>query len=128
MPEVRRGIPSVAEAALLPMLVGWGRARQMLLLGENFTAAQALEWKFVERMTLRGQLDDAVQVFVRQALNCAPAAVRLQKSLIRSWEDLPLRAAIAAGIDAFASAYNTDEPQSKMRKFLEAQAERKARA
>ena len=128
MPEVRLGIPSVAEAALLPMLVGWGRARQMLLLGENFTAAQALEWKFVERMTLRGQLDDAVQVFVRQALNCAPAAVRLQKSLIRSWEDLPLRAAIAAGIDAFASAYNTDEPQSKMRKFLEAQAERKARA
>ena len=105
-----------------------GVPAKMLLLGENFTAAQALEWKFVERMTLRGQLDDAVQAFVRQALNCAPAAVRLQKSLIRSWEDLPLRAAIAAGIDAFASAYNTDEPQSKMRKFLEAQAERKARA
>jgi enoyl-CoA hydratase/carnithine racemase len=79
------------------MQVGWGRARQMLLLGENFIAAQALEWKFVEQMTPRGQLDDAVRAFVRQALNCAPAAVRLQKSLIRSWEDLPLRAAIAAG-------------------------------
>jgi hypothetical protein len=48
--------------------------------------------------------------------------------LIRSWEDLPLRAAIAAGIDAFANAYNTDEPQLRMRGFLDAQAERKARA
>jgi hypothetical protein len=41
-------------------------------------------------------------------------------------EDLPLRAAIAAGIDAFASAYDTIEPQSRMRDFLEAQAKRKA--
>jgi enoyl-CoA hydratase len=128
MPEVRLGIPSVAEAALLPMLVGWGRARQVLLLGESFTAAQALEWKFVEQVTPRGQLDDAVQAYIRQVLGCAPAAVRLQKSLIRAWEDLPLRAAIAAGIDAFASAYTTDEPQSRMREFLDAQAERKARA
>ena len=29
MPEVRLGIPSVVEAALLPALVGWGRARQI---------------------------------------------------------------------------------------------------
>jgi hypothetical protein len=128
MPEVRLGIPSVAEAALLPMLVGWGRARQMLLLGENFDARQALEWKFVEQVAPREQLDEAVQVLVRQALSCAPAAVRLQKSLIRSWEDLPLRAAIAAGIDAFARAYNTDEPQSRMRDFLEMQAKRKAQS
>lgn len=126
MPEVRLGIPSVAEAALLPMLVGWGRARQMLLLGENFDARQALEWKFVEQVIPPDRLDDTVQAFVCRALSCAPAAVRLQKSLIRSWEDLPLRAAIAAGIDAFASAYNTDEPQSRMRDFREAEAKRKA--
>jgi 1,4-dihydroxy-2-naphthoyl-CoA synthase len=36
MPEVKLGIPSVVEAALLPMLVGWGRTRQILLLGEIF--------------------------------------------------------------------------------------------
>ena len=34
MPEVRIGIPSVVEAALLPQLIGWGRARQLLLTGE----------------------------------------------------------------------------------------------
>jgi enoyl-CoA hydratase/carnithine racemase len=127
MPEVKLGIPSVAEAALLPMLVGWGRTRQMLLLGENFDARQAYEWNFVERVTARDRLDDAVQSWVDQTLSSAPAAVRLQKSLIRSWEDLPLRAAVAAGINAFAAAYETDEPRSKMRHFLNAQAARKAR-
>jgi enoyl-CoA hydratase len=127
MPEVKLGIPSVVEAALLPMLVGWGRTRQMLLLGENFDAAQALQWNFVECVTSRDRLDEAVEAWINQTLTSAPTAVRLQKSLIRSWEDLPLRAAIAAGIDAFAAAYDTDEPQSKMRHFLKAQEARKAR-
>jgi hypothetical protein len=58
----------------------------------------------------------------------APTAVRPQKSLIGSWGYLLLRAAIAAGIDAFADAYNADEPQSKLRHFLKAQEERKTRA
>jgi enoyl-CoA hydratase len=30
MPEVRLGIPSVVEAALLPGLIGWGRTRRIL--------------------------------------------------------------------------------------------------
>jgi enoyl-CoA hydratase/carnithine racemase len=41
MPEVKLGIPSVIEAALLPALVGWGRTRHMLLLGESFGATEA---------------------------------------------------------------------------------------
>ena len=34
MPEVRLGIPSVVEAALLPRLVGAGRARWLVMTGE----------------------------------------------------------------------------------------------
>lgn len=44
MPEVLIGIPSVVEAALLPTLIGWGRARRLLLTGETITANQALAW------------------------------------------------------------------------------------
>jgi enoyl-CoA hydratase len=126
MPEVKLGIPSVVEAALLPMLVGWGRARQILLLGENFTAGQALAWNFLQQVTPPDQLDDAVETWIGQSLSCAPRAVRLQKALIRSWEDLPLRAAIDAGIDSFATAFDADEPDVAMGRFLASQAARKA--
>jgi hypothetical protein len=47
--------------------------------------------------------------------------------LIRQWEDLPLSAAVAAGIDAFAEAYKSDEPIVAMRDFLAAQKARKQR-
>jgi hypothetical protein len=60
-----------------------------------------------------------VDACVDALLAAGPRAVRLQKQLVRRWEDLPVGAAIAAGIDAFADAYATDEPARLMRRFLE---------
>jgi len=120
MQEVKLGIPSVIEAALLPTLVGWGRAREILLLGEKFSAADALAWGLVERVAPASALDAAVDACLESLLSSRPRAVRLQKRLIRQWEELPLSAAIAAGIDAFAAAYESDEPGAAMRDFLNA--------
>jgi enoyl-CoA hydratase/carnithine racemase len=119
MPEVRVGIPSVIEAALLPALIGWGRTRELLLLGETIDAATALGWGLVERVAAAGELDAAVETCLAALLAAGPHALRLQKRLIREWENLPLGAAIAAGIDCFAQAYATDEPSRMMRAFLE---------
>ena len=117
MPEVRLGIPSVVEAALLPQLVGWGRTREMLLLGANFSAEDAHRWGLVERLTTADGLDAAVEAWLTDLMACGAEAVRLQKGLIRRWEDLPLRAAIDAGIDAFEAAFETDEPRRMIDAF-----------
>ena len=127
MQEVKIGIPSVIEAALLPTLVGWGRAREIVLLGERFSAAEALAWRLVEHVVPAATLDAAVEDWIGKLLTSKPQAVRMQKRLIRRWEDLPLAAAIAAGIETFAAAYETDEPKSAMREFLAAQQTRKRR-
>ena len=119
MPEVKLGIPSVVEAALLPGLVGWGRTREMLLLGETFDADAALAMGLIDAIFPSAMLDAAVEVRLSSLLSNGPRAVRLQKSLIRRWEDLPLRDAIAAGIDAFAGSFETDEPVIAMAKWRE---------
>lgn len=124
MPEVKLGIPSVIEAALLPMLIGWGRTRQILLFGANFSAQEAHSWGLINELVADDDLDDAVGRWLDQLLACSPGAVRLQKQLIRSWEDLPLRAAIEAGIASFETAVRSGEPAAAMRDFLE---HRKAR-
>ena len=118
MPEVKVGIPSVIEAALLPGLIGWGRTRELLLLGESIDAEAALRWGLVQRVVPAGELDAAVESCLVALLAAGPRAVRLQKKLIRQWEELPVSEAIAAGIDAFADAYATDEPSRRMRAFL----------
>ena len=110
MPEVRVGIPSVVEAALLPRLIGSGRARRLLLTGETIGAAEALAWGLIDVMAPPEGLDDAVGRLAGSILAAGPQAVRLQKSLILEWEELPAAAAIARGIDCFVSAFDTDEP------------------
>lgn len=124
MPEVRLGIPSVVEAALLPMLIGWGRTRQVLLLGETFAAAEAERWGLVERVVPAASLDGATDEWVDAILEGGAQAIRLQKGLIQAWEDLPLRAAVQAGVDAFAAAWRTDEPRRAMQAFLASRAKR----
>ena len=120
MPEVKLGIPSVIEAALLPTLVGWGRVREILLLGENFSAADAEKWGLVEKVVPLADLDAAVERCVSSLLQAGPRAIRLQKKLIRAWEDLPLRDAIHAGIDSFVEAWKTAEPRERMQAFRSA--------
>jgi enoyl-CoA hydratase/carnithine racemase len=110
MPEVRIGIPSVVEAALLPKLIGHGRARRLLLTGETIGAAEALSWGLVDVAAPSEALDEAVEDLARPILAAGPNAIRLQKSLILDWEELPTVAAVQRGIDCFVGAYDTDEP------------------
>jgi len=90
MPEVRVGIPSA---------------------GETIGAAEALAWGLVDAVAPPEDLDAAVERFTVAILAGGPHAIRLQKALIREWEDLPTSAAVERGIDAFAAAYATDEPR-----------------
>jgi enoyl-CoA hydratase len=118
MPEVRLGVPSVVEAALLPQLIGWGRTRQLLLTGDTIDAATAHAWGLIEELVESDRLDAAVERLVLSILASGPRAVSLQKALITDWEDLPLRAAIQRGIDTFTDAWTTDEPHQMMQAFL----------
>jgi len=117
MPEVRVGIPSVVEAALLPGLIGWGRARELLLFGENIDAPTALAWGLVEQVVEPAELDRAVEARLGAVLAAGQQAVRLQKELIRDWEDSTVSQGVRAGIAAFKRAWETDEPARMMGAF-----------
>ncbi len=81
MPEVRVGIPSVVEAALLPRLIGEGRARRLLLTGETIGAAEALAWGLIDALAPADRLDEAVDRLAQPILAAGPQAIRLQKVL-----------------------------------------------
>jgi enoyl-CoA hydratase/carnithine racemase len=118
MPEVKVGIPSVVEAALIPRLIGFGRARELLMLGEIIDAETAFRWGLVERTVAPAALDAEVENVLAAILAAGPQAVRAQKALMREWERLPADAAIKAGIDAFVRAYETDEPNRMLAAFV----------
>jgi enoyl-CoA hydratase/carnithine racemase len=119
MPEVRVGIPSVIHAALLPRLIGWGRARWLVMTAENIDAPTALAWGLVDVVAGEGGLDAAVERTVAALLACGPEALRAQKDLLRQWEELPLKESVDLSIEVFGRSFLTDEPTRLMRGFIE---------
>src|SRR6201994_4968188 len=119
MPEVRVGIPSVIHAALLPRLIGWGRARWLVMTAENIDAATALAWGLVDVVAAEGGLDAAVEKTVDALLKCGPEALRAQKDLLRQWQELPLTESINLSVAAFGRAFLTDEPNRLMQAFID---------
>lgn len=99
MPEVRLGIPSVVEAALLPRLMGSGRAAWLVLTGEAIDARRALEWGLVE------EIAPSADALVERLLAADKEALRMQKQLIQLWDEAALATSVAASIERFAHSY-----------------------
>jgi len=125
MPEVRLAIPSVVEAALLPRLIGTGRARWLVLTGESIDARQALDWRLVERVVAPEALDGAVGAVLDSLLASSVDVLRSQKRLCRMWEEAPLDASIRASIDEFSRAYESGAPAQAIAAFQAARRSRK---
>lgn len=118
MPEVRVGIPSVIHAALLPRLIGWGRARWLVMTADNIDAATALAWGLVDKVAPEGGLDQAVEQTIEMLLACGAQALRAQKALLRQWEELPLTESVNLSVGVFGQSFLTDEPTRLMQAFV----------
>jgi enoyl-CoA hydratase len=98
MPEVRLGIPSVVEAALLPRLMGSGRAAWLVLTGDAIDARRALEWGLVE------EISDG-EGLVQKLLAGDREALKMQKQLLQLWDEASLATSVAASVERFAQIH-----------------------
>src|SRR5215475_4919788 len=74
VPELLRGIPDTTYASVLPAHVGIAVARDLLLTGRRFDAAEALRLGVISRVVPHDELRDAAVGAARQVLRSAPEA------------------------------------------------------
>jgi len=118
MPEVRIGLPSVIEAALLPRLIGWGRAARLVYTGESIDADTASQWGLVEQLARPETLQATLDKTLASIAAADPAAIRMQKQLLRDWASLPLDESITASIELFPRAFDAPQAHQRMQAFL----------
>jgi enoyl-CoA hydratase/carnithine racemase len=111
MPEVRYGLPSGMEACLIPTLVGWGKTREWVYTGDFIPAEEAYQFGYVERLVAIQELDAQVEKWVSSICTAGPNAIRIQKELIRDWEQMSIADAVQAGIRAIGRAHASPEPR-----------------
>ncbi|MGV9798228.1 enoyl-CoA hydratase/isomerase family protein [Mycobacterium sp. NPDC003449] len=120
LPEVRIGVfASGGGTQRLPEVVGAGRARHLLLLGEPVDAATALEWGLVtavtteghgeaEAMRIAGQLAELPQLALRATKHCVNTGLRHGRTAGRQAE-----------IDSISAIYSSDDAREGARAFIE---------
>ena len=117
MPEVKVGLPSVIECALMPGIIGLMRTRELLLTGDPIDAHEAHRIGLVNQVVAPAELPAAVERMAARLVANGPRALFLQKELINRWLNLPMDEAIEAGVKSLAAAFATDEPQRAMEAF-----------
>ena len=122
MPEVRVGVPSVVEAALLPGLIGWGKAREIMLRGNIFGSEEALSMNFLQSLAKEADLESICKDIEKDILLGGRRAITLQKELFNSWDQMSVEDGVKEGIRVFSESYQSEEPKAMIDRFFSGKA------
>jgi enoyl-CoA hydratase/carnithine racemase len=109
-PFVNLGLcPEGASSFLLPRLIGYPRAAEMLLLGEPISAHMAWEFGLLNNVFRDDDLLPEVFAQARKLAQQPPDAVRLTKRLLKASRLKSVQETIAAESEYFAEMLNSPE-------------------
>jgi len=103
-PEIR--FSNVGPALVMPFVIGYKRARELLYLGDTIDAPTALAYGMVNRVVPRADLPAATMKLARRLALMSPEALAGTKLAINRGADAAgFRNAIRAGLDVLAPLY-----------------------
>jgi enoyl-CoA hydratase/carnithine racemase len=119
LPFVRLGlVPEAGSSLLLPRLIGYQRAAEMLLLGAPIDAARALEIGIVNRVVDDEALMAEARSLARTVAQQPEGALLATRRLLRSGSStVPSR--IEEELEAFRRQLGSEEFRAAVREFLD---------
>jgi enoyl-CoA hydratase/carnithine racemase len=120
LPFVNLGLcPEAASSFLLPALVGYQRAAELLLLGEPFDALKAHAIGLVTEVVPNDLAFEAAEQAARKLAAKPPASVRLTKQLLKAQTKAMMEAALAEELRHFRERLVSAEAKEAFSAFLE---------
>jgi methylglutaconyl-CoA hydratase len=117
--EVRLGLVPAVISPFVVAKIGVGRARELFLTGERFTAGYALEIGLVQHVVPEDELDEKVNERVKQLLMAAPGAQTDAKKLVKAVSHRPKEDVRGYTTDLFARRWNSEEGREGIRSYLD---------
>ena len=120
LPEPSLGIiPGAGGTQRLPRVVGLGRAKEMILTGARWDAAQALRHGLVSEVVPAAELLTAARRMAERILALGPLAVRLAKTALNASSQMPLGAGLVFESTAQAITFESADKREGTTAFLE---------
>ncbi|MGH9053107.1 MAG: enoyl-CoA hydratase/isomerase family protein [Acidimicrobiia bacterium] len=120
LPEVGLGVmPGSGGTQRLPRIVGAGRAKELILLGQLCSASEAERFGLVNRVVPPGEAERGAREYAEVLASRGPLAVQEAKAAIDMAGDLPLDAGLAAELDASERLFRSADMTEGARAFRE---------
>jgi len=120
LPFVQLGVvPEFGSTYLLPLLAGYQRAAELLLLGQPFTAEKAREVGIVTEVVPEAELLQRALEAATQVAELPPESIRLTKRLMKSAQAQAVKQQIAEEGRLFVERLSSPEAKEAMNAFLE---------
>jgi len=117
-PEVKIGFVPAMVMAILRRNVSEKRAFELLTLGREIGAEEAVAMGLVNRVMDDEAFDDEVDAFIQQFTKTSSSAVSLTKRLLYQTDAMSFADALLCGVDANVTARMTEECQKGIARFL----------
>jgi enoyl-CoA hydratase/carnithine racemase len=109
LPEIKVGVPSVIDAALLPAFVGLSKAREMILTGDIYNLDQLPPGSIANLIAQPGELAAAAETLLDRIATHPRAVTAAQRRLFDIWLNNPLDASVNASMTEFANVFESPE-------------------
>lgn len=120
LPEARVGrMPLDGGMILLPRLIPEKLAMGMLLTGKRISASEAEQYGLVNEVVPAAKLDETVDAWAAQIVECAPLSVKAIKECVKETLDLPVSEALARKLPALVAALESEDSEEGLRAFQE---------
>lgn len=120
MPFVNIGIcPEYASTYLLPRMIGHVKAAELMLLGEAFTAADALDYRLINAVLPDAEVYEHALAKARRLAEQPPAALRTSKELLKRWRRDLIDEIIPAEAVHFMSMLQGEEAKEALTAFMQ---------
>jgi len=120
LPFVNLGlVPEAASSLLLPALIGYQRAAELLLLGEPFSAQKARDIGLVTEVVPEDQLFDTAMAQAKKLAGKPAASLRLTKRLMKQGQAAAVAQQIKLESGHFAERLDSPEAKEAFSAFLE---------
>ena len=118
-PEINVGLFPFMIMALIYRNVGRKKASELLLLGEQISAAEAQRIGLVNRVVSTGEFDDAVREWAEKLAGKSPTMMRLGKDAMFRHQDMALADALDYLRSQLTIAFSTEDLQEGVKAFFE---------
>jgi enoyl-CoA hydratase/carnithine racemase len=109
----------MGACALLPRIVGQGRAAELLFTGRTMSAEEGQQWGFLNRVCPRERLLDEALALASQLAAGPTFAHMMTKTMLNQEWDMSIEAALEAEAQAQAICMQTEDFRRAYRAFLE---------